>query len=67
MHMKPAENICDPGDGDDAVSAAEAASNALTVLVRFLARQAAREVFAEERQVSPFPAFPQKHMESDDG
>ena len=45
MHMKPAENICDPGDGGDAVSAVETASNALTALVRLLARQAALEQY----------------------
>ena len=67
MHMKPAENICDPGDGGDAVSAVETASNALTAFVRLLAQQAAREAFAEEQQVSTPPASPLTKMESDDG
>lgn len=43
------------------------AKSALTDLVRLLARQAAREAFAEEQQASASPASPPTKMESDDG
>lgn len=67
MRMKPDERICDTGEDGDAVSAVETASNALTALVRLVARQAADEVFTDAKETAASPASPPTKMESDDG
>jgi hypothetical protein len=65
--MKPDERICDIGEGGEAFSAGETASNALTELVRLLARQAAGEAFAEATKAAASPASHPIETEAEDG